>query len=120
MGAVVSYYEHKIRAGRGRARAVDPLVVEIIEALVALGGGAHRQSVADEIAVRRTGRACRAEAALQTEVYAAFDGYLTWAATRKVPPLLHLPLGAGSYRWALTDAGMNLLRPSASALSMAR
>ena len=114
MGTVVSYSEHKNRTGKGRVRLVNPMVVEIVEALIALGGGAHRQAVADQVALRRTGRACPAEPAMRTEVYAAFDAYLVWSASRKVPPLLHLPLGTDSYRWALTDAGMHLFQSTAS------
>ncbi|MBU1540066.1 MAG: hypothetical protein KKC29_01075 [Alphaproteobacteria bacterium] len=115
MGAVVSYFEHKRRVGGGRARHIDPVMVEILEALHALGGCAHRQAVADQIALRRSGRPCPAEAALRTEVYAAFDVYLNWLASRKAVPLLWLPLGAGSYRWALTLAGQQLFQPAPAA-----
>lgn len=95
-------------------------MVEILEALHALGGCAHRQAVADQIALRRNGRSCPAEAAARNEIYAAFDAYLNWPASRKAAPLLWLPLGSGSYRWALTDAGQQLFHPMLSASRMTR
>ena len=110
VGTVVSYFDHARRAKGGKARHVDPLIAEILEALLVLGGCAHRQMVADQVVQRRSGRSCHAEPAARDEIYAAFDAHLAWAATRKSPPLLDRPLGAGSYRWALTDAGTRLFQ----------
>jgi hypothetical protein len=120
VGTVVSYFEHKRRAKGGRARHIDPVIAEILEALLALGGCAHRQLVADQIAQRRSGRSCPAEVAARNEIYAAFDAYLAWAATRKTPPLLDRPLGSGSYRWALTEAGTRLFQPTLTVARMVR
>jgi len=120
VGTVVSYFEHKRRAKGGRARHIDPVIAEILEALLVLGGCAHRQMVADQIAQRRSGRSCPAEVAARDEIFAAFDAYLVWAAGRKTAPLLERPLGVGSYRWALTDAGARLLQLSAPASRMVR
>lgn len=120
MGTVVSYFDHKRRARGGKARLVDPVVIEILEALLALGGCAHRQMVADQIAQRRSGRSCPAEVAARTEIYAAFDAYMAWTVTRKATPLLDRPLGEGSYRWALTEAGQRLFQSAAPAARMVR
>ncbi len=120
VGTVVSYFDHKRRAKGGKARHIDPLIAEILEALLALGGCAHRQMVADQIAHRRSGRSCPAEAAARDEIYAAFDAYQAWTATRKATPLLDRPLGEGSYRWALTDAGKRLFQSAAPATRMVR
>mgnify|MGYP001280716329 CR=1 FL=1 len=120
MGTVVSYFEHKRRAGRARGRQIDPVMVEILEALHALGGCAHRQAVADEIALRRSARPGSADAAARNDIYAAFDAYVTRTASRKVPALLWRPLGPDSYRWALTDAGQRLLQPAPPAARMVR
>ena len=120
MGTVVSYSDHKRQARGGKARLVDPVVLEIVEALVVLGDCAHRQLVADQIAHRRGNRTGSSEAAARDEIYAAFDAYLTWAAARKALPLLERPLGEGSYRWALTDAGKRLCQSTPPAARMVR
>lgn len=120
MGTVVSYFEHKRRSGGARVRQIDPVMVEILDALLELGGGAHRQAVADQIALRRTGRSRPADAAVRSQIYAAFDAYMARAATRKAPSLLWQPLGPGSYRWALTDTGQGLFQSPALAPRMVR
>ncbi|TPW02343.1 MAG: outer membrane efflux protein [bacterium] len=120
VGTVVSYFDHKRRAKGGKARLVDPVVIEILEALLALGGCAHRQMVADQIAQRRSGRSGPAGIAARNEIYAAFDAYLAWAVIRKTTPLLDRPLGEGSYRWALTDAGRRLFQSAQPAVRMVR
>ncbi len=120
VGTVVSYFDHARREKGGKARPLDPLIVEILEALLVLGGCAHRQMVADQIARRRSGRSCPAEVAARNEIYAAFDAYLAWAASRKATPLLARPLGQGSYRWALTDAGRRLFQSVPPAARMVR
>lgn len=120
MGTVVSYSEHKRRAGGARVRQIDPLMVEILDALLDLGGGAHRQAVADQIAFRRTGRSRPADVSARSEIYAAFDAYMARAATSKAPPLLWQPLGPGSYRWALTDTGHHLFQSPSLAPRMVR
>lgn len=120
MGAVVSYLDHERRAKGGRAPQVDAVITEILESLLALGGSAHRQEVADLIVRRRSGRPGPAEGVDRDEIYVAFDAYLTCAATRKSSPLLYRPLGAGSYRWALTAAGSRLFQSTMPAARMVR
>jgi hypothetical protein len=120
VGTVVSYFDHKRRTKGGKAHYVDPVIAEILDALFDLGGCAHRQLVADQIAQRRSGRSCPAEATARDEIYAVFDAYLVWAAPRKAAPLLERPLGEGSYRWALTDAGRRLFQSAAPAARVVR
>lgn len=120
VGNVVSYFDHKRRAQGGKTHHIDPIIAEILEGLLILGGCAHRQLVADQIALRRNDRSCPAEATARDEIYAAFDAYLGWAAPRKAAPLLERPLGAGSYRWALTDAGKSLFQPASPAMRIVR
>lgn len=93
-----------VRLGR---RVVEPIVVEIVAALLAHGGAAHRQVVADHIASVRAGIRQPASRALQTEIYDGFQRYLD-VASRRPAPLLHRPLGDTSHRWALTPSGQLL------------
>lgn len=120
LGTVLSYFEHKRRAPGGRARHSDPVIAEILESLLALGGSAHRQAVADLVSQRRGDRSGPLELAGRDEIYSAFDAYLTGVSTRRLPPLLWLPLGSGSYRWALTEAGQQLFQTRPPAVRMVR
>ncbi len=101
---VISYSAFKAQKGR-----VDPRVADIIEALRSLGGAAHRQDVADRVAGRRSVRAGHASAEDSAEIFDAFETYVSTAARRRSAPLLHTPLGPGSYRWALTETCRSLL-----------
>lgn len=103
MGDVVSYSAFKSAKGR-----IDPLVADIIDALRGFGGVAHRQDVADWISSRRAAAAGRPTVLDREEVYKAFANYIAMAERRRPTPLLHTPLGADSYRWALTGAAMDL------------
>jgi len=120
VGTVLSYVDHKRRSPGGRARSVDRVITEILEALLTLGGNAHRQANADQVCLRRGGRSGPPEPAARDEIYAAFDAYLARVATLKAPPLLWLTLGSGSCRWSLTDAGQDLFQTGAPALRMVR
>ena len=93
---------------RQRQPAVEPIVAEVIEALLQRGGSAHRQVVADHIDSVRAGRPVAATRELQHEIYQGFQRYLDLAETRRPAPLLHRPLGPASYRWALTSSGERL------------
>lgn len=95
---------------------VDPVVGEIVHALLALGGSAHRDAVVARIASDRAGRTTGPSPELRAEIHARFQIYLDTASRSRPAPLLHLPLGSGSYRWALTDAARSLFfRPAAAA-----
>ncbi|WP_269516012.1 hypothetical protein [Brevundimonas subvibrioides] len=117
MSNVISYTAYKTAKG-----AIDPLVADIIDALRANSGSAHRQDVANWVVGRRTGKPLKATADEQEAIYAAFDSYLDAAARRRPPPLLCKPLGPDSYRWALTSAALDLFekRRSAPAIKRAR
>ncbi|CAN5214247.1 hypothetical protein BH09PSE1_BH09PSE1_09520 [soil metagenome] len=114
MATVINYADYKRGLRLGRAKFVDPVLADIIDVLLTSGGVAHRQVVADRIASRRLGRPAIADRKVQDEVFGVFDDYLAVAATRRPAPLLCLPFGAGSYRWALTPAGERLFAPRAS------
>ncbi len=88
---------------------VGPAVAEILDTLAASGGALHRAEVAKRIAERRGLRAGPARRELEAELADAFERYLTFAATRPQAPLMDLPFGPGSYRWALTEAGRQLV-----------
>lgn len=107
VGAIISYSAYK-RGGRNSRLSVEPVVAEIIDALLSRGGSAHRQVVADHIVSIRSGRPIPASRELQQEIYDGFERYLDMAARRRPAPLLYRPLGPGSYRWALTPSGERL------------
>jgi hypothetical protein len=88
---------------------IDPLVADILDALRALGGAAHRQTVADWVNWRRTGSLAPSSPLKRREIYEAYAAYLEMAVRRRPAPLLYSPLGSESYRWALTDAAVKLL-----------
>ena len=117
MTNVISYAAYKTAKG-----AIDPLVADIIDALRANSGSAHRQDIADWVVGRRTGKPHKATADKREAVYAAFDSYLDAAVRRRPPPLLCKPLGPDSYRWALTSAALDLFekRRSGPAIRRAR
>jgi hypothetical protein len=120
MGSVVSYMEYRTRAVRGRASRIDPVMFQIVEALHFAGGATHRQAVADYIAHVHAGRPIAAGRELQDEVYRAFAAHLAASARRKAEPLVRLPLGAHSYRWALTERGRAVFAASTESLQVAR
>ncbi|WP_333587035.1 hypothetical protein [Phenylobacterium sp.] len=101
------------RQGRGRVAGIDPAVADIMQVLADCGGALHRKEVAVRIAERRGCFARPERELVEAEVFTAFQRYMTFAATRRQPPLLSLPFGPGSYRWSLTDAGAALLRKPA-------
>lgn len=87
---------------------LNPLVSEIVDALLDLGGAAHRDLVAAHIAGRRG--IFRPPETLRRELDEAFAGYCQGATDPRAPGLLHLPYGPFSHRWALTDQAYALLR----------
>ena len=84
------------------AAAMELRIGEIVDALITLGGQAHRDRVADAVASARAGAPTRATPALTAHLSAAFDDRLLF--DRSVvgrPVLFALPHGAGSLKWAL-------------------
>lgn len=100
------------------AQILDPLVSEIVGALLDLGGAAHRDLVAAHIAGRRG--IYRAPEALKRELDEAFLDYCKGAGDPRAASLLHLPHGPFSHRWALTDWAYALLRGGAEDGAVAR
>ena len=101
--------ETRIDDGRRNSVAIlNPLVQEIADALLELGGSAHRDLVVAHIA--KTRGLYRPPAGLATELDAAFSNYCGGASDPRSAGLLHLPYGPHSRRWALTDQAYGLLR----------
>jgi hypothetical protein len=100
------------RAGGGIA-ILNPLVGEIAEALLELGGAAHRDLVVAYIAKRRG--LYRPSEAIRRELDEAFAAYCLGASDPRAANLLHLPYGPHSRRWALTDHAYGVLRGWANA-----
>jgi hypothetical protein len=87
---------------------LNPLVGEIAEALLDLGGAAHRDLVVAYVAKRRG--VYRPTEAMRRELDEAFAAYCRGASDPRAANLLHLPYGPHSHRWALTDHAYFMLR----------
>jgi hypothetical protein len=87
---------------------LDARMAEIVDALMALAGAAHRDAVIELIARRRTGQA--ASPGLKAELIAAFDAHCQTLKARGLVPLVHRPFGDRSLRWALTPEADDFLR----------
>lgn len=96
--------------GAATVAILNPLVDEIVQALLAMGGAAHRDSVIAYVARQRG--LFRPPAELTQALAEAFAAYCGGAVDPRAPGLLHLPYGAESQRWALTDQAFGLLRES--------
>ena len=94
--------------GGGQVAILNPLVGEITQALMDLGGAAHRDLVTAYVAKRRG--AYRPSEGLRRELDEAFAAYCQGAGDPRAPTLLHLPHGPDTYRWALTDWAYALLQ----------
>lgn len=87
---------------------IDPLVGEIAEVLLTLGGAAHREEVIARLGARRGGRGdldLRARAVAAFDAHSRTDGELGGGR-----PLFRRPFGAGDHRWALTAEAAAFLR----------
>jgi hypothetical protein len=106
MDNVIAYPGLTRSSGRRRGGKVDPLIAEIIDALVHFRGQAHRDLVCDFIASRRAGQPVKASAGLRAEVISAFNSHIDAIASARRPrPLIGLPFGPGSHRWGLSPEG---------------
>lgn len=112
MTEIINLVAHRRRTRLNRARHVDPVIVEVIDALSALGGVAHRKLIADHVYAARSGSLLPAPSAVEQEIFGSLDAYAAKVSQRRTAPLLERPLGADSYRWALTATGAALLSPS--------
>jgi hypothetical protein len=93
-------YERRPATIARSARSV-PLLHQIVEVLLEMGGSAHRDAVIDQIA-RRQG-AIRASASLTQQIVCAFERHCARATNRKETALVYLPFGEGSRRWGLVS-----------------
>lgn len=88
---------------------IDPLVAEIVAALLALGGQAHRERVMARIIAVRTGAppvaALRARLLMAFDVRRALDG-----ANPGRPALFPAPAGDAPHQWALAREAACFLR----------
>lgn len=104
----------RIEEGRAANVAIlNPMAQEITDALLDLGGAAHRDTVVAHVAKKRG--VFRPSAAMAQELDAAFSTYCSGASDRHAAGLLHLPYGPLSRRWALTEQAYGLLRDGADA-----
>ena len=98
-------------------KGVDPLVGEIAEALLQLGGSAHRDRVLELLAVNRSSEG-EVQLSLRARAVAAFDAHSgSDRDSRGVRPLFRKPFGPGSHRWALTAEAEAFLRAGGAAPS---
>lgn len=86
--------------GRAADNAED-FVIEIVEALTAYGGAAHRQLVLDQVAIALARRGARLPANAANDLQQAFERHLQGRGQN----LFRLPFGEGSHRWALAAVG---------------
>lgn len=94
---------------------INPLVGEIVEILLIYGGSAHRNLVAERIAMRRTSE--QISDGLKREIFEAFDTHCEGAANANQPALVFLPFGEGSHRWSLTPDAHSFLDQGPSFLT---
>lgn len=96
-------------------------MAEIVEALLFLGGGAHRDLVIQRVAAARTENPGPPSDALRAEIQIAFDNRLMLdRASAGRPALFDLPFGAGSRRWALAREAAAFLRQNRNSGAIAR
>lgn len=94
---------------------INPLVAEIVEVLLVYGGSAHRNLVAERIAMRRTRE--QISDGLKREIFEAFDTHCEGAAKAGQPALVFLPFGEGSHRWSLTPEAQSFLEQAPAPLT---
>jgi hypothetical protein len=104
-------------AWRTKSEAAKSAVAEIADALLEMGGSAHRDAVIDRVAIRR-GQMFGSES-LRLELVEAFDRYCAAMARKGRPALFHLPFGEGSRRWSLTrDVMRSVTEPPATTVRL--
>lgn len=91
------------------------MVGEIAEALLQLGGSAHRDRVLEFLAMNRSPEG-EVQLSLRARAVAAFDAHSgSDRDSRGVRPLFRKPFGPGSHRWALTAEAEAFLRAGGAA-----
>ena len=91
---------HDVPTGKKPIRVKTTLCKRVREALLSLGGEAHRSMVIEQVA-RNLGHDVRQiPEELQLEVIVSFEE--TWKDERKRAAFgFHLPFGEGSHRWSV-------------------
>ncbi len=118
MSNVIAYPGQRRSPTSRKASRINPILAEIIDALVHFHGQAHRDEVCNLIASRRVGRAIRAPDELRREIFETFHSHLASVAqSRRARCLFHLPFGETSHRWALTRDATQLFGPERATLS---
>lgn len=87
------------KVARRRPQRTDTLAERVREALLALGGEAHRSLVIEQVAVRLGHDARRVPTELQADLIRSFEAALNDDRRRQALGF-HLPFGEGSHRWA--------------------
>lgn len=96
---------HDVPTGKKPIRVKQTLCKRVREALLSLGGEAHRSMVIEQVA-RNLGHDVRQiPEELQQEVIVSFEA--TWRDERKRAAFgFHLPFGEGSHRWSVVQPDM--------------
>jgi len=114
---MMAYLEDLARARTAKfkgAALVNPLVGEIADALLEVGGAAHRDIVIDRVAYRRGGHA--ASEGLRRELLEAFNLHCDRARCEGRRPLIYLPFGEETRRWSLTTDAFDFLTTAKAAM----
>ena len=91
---------HDVLAQKKPIRVKTTLCKRVREALVSLGGEAHRSIVIEQVARTLGHHPHHIPAELQLQVIVSFEK--TWADERKRAAYgFHLPFGEGSHRWGI-------------------
>lgn len=99
--------DDRARSARQARALVNPFVVEIADALLELGGEAHRDRVFGLAAQRRGWASVRPD--LSRELTEAFDLHMAQAERQGAPALFALPSGRDGEGWSLTEPARRLL-----------
>lgn len=107
MSKIIRYAPHAERKALRVGAAHAALVNDISEALLRLGGQAHRNLVIDQVG-RMRGADKVSLGGLRDQVIRAFEAQM--ASDRDGRALFALPFGPGSHRWALDYEALHYLR----------
>jgi hypothetical protein len=110
MAKVIKYAPHAAQRRARDGAAHTAMVSELTEALMALGGQAHRNAVIERVCLGR-GLGLSAIGELRHMAIRAFETQM--AADRQARPdrpLFALPFGEGSPRWALAPQAQAFIR----------
>jgi hypothetical protein len=91
---------HDVPTGKKPIRVRQTLCKRVREALLSLGGEAHRSIVIEQVARNMGHNVHQIPVELQLEVIVSFE--TTWRDERKRAAYgFHLPFGEGSHRWSV-------------------